>query len=70
MGSFATSCNRHAGATDSLDALLRAAGEDLGLDNDRYIGQLAVAQHLEKTLHQIGRAPRGQMSWGPGQRCE
>jgi hypothetical protein len=39
-------------ATDALDLALSALGEELGLDNDRLLGQHALAQDLEVTLKQ------------------
>lgn len=42
--------NRDASAADSLDLLLSAAGEELGLDDDRLLGQRTLAEDLVHAL--------------------
>ena len=54
----------HASAAHRLDLLLGQLGELLGLDNQRLLGQLALAKHLEDAL----RAREGKGSGGAGGR--
>ena len=45
-----SSGREHAAAAHRLDLLLRQLGELLGLDDQRLLGQLALAKHLEDAL--------------------
>ena len=58
----------HACAAHRLDLLLGQLGELLGLDNQRLLGQLALAKHLEDTLGKGGRGGGGSEGRGAGQR--
>jgi hypothetical protein len=46
------SCNEDAGAAGLLDSLLSSLGEELGLDDDGDLGEVAFAEDLEKALRE------------------
>ncbi len=46
------SSDEDASATSLLDSLLSSLGEELGLDNDGYFGESALAENLEIALNE------------------